>query len=205
MEKIPLWHHLLFVIPLGFGLLLTVASGLGMTGPDVEVDVDLETDADVGLEGEPSMGSALLEMMGVGRVPMTILMLSYTLLFGGLGQAAMSLLGGVLGKTAVYVAGAVAVLSASLGTGRLSSLLSRLLPSAESYASAPSDLVGTLGTAELPVSSEFGLARVKTSDGSLMKVRCVCEEGSIDKGGALLVLDFNSSNGIYLVEPSPFA
>ncbi len=221
------WQYLLFGVPLLFGLLLVLGAAVGVVSADLDLDLDADAntapdvdaepdvEADAGLtEGAPDDAqtgagpgsSSWPGIFGVGRVPLAIVLMSFSMLFGGFGLATLFLLGswlgtGWIGTCAVAI---VSLITALLLTSLLTAQLSRVLPATETYAMPASELLGELGRVELEVSRDFGVVNVASRDKALLKVRAISSGMPIAKGEQVLLVDFDPARGIYLVEPSPF-
>src|SRR5215212_7311883 len=109
------WWNLIFLLPALAALLylLLVASGTVDTGHDVDADLDADVDADLdtdaeamhGIEhnlggehehdGESPFGEAL-GFLGFGRVPLSIVVLTFCFLWGFAGWATNTILKGAL-------------------------------------------------------------------------------------------------------------
>ena len=81
-----------------------------------------------------------LALLGVGRVPISVLMISLCILFGASGILMLGVLDFAPAKA--YLGAAVVALT---GTGLLSELLASLIPKEESYYCLPEALVGCEG------------------------------------------------------------
>lgn len=203
------WHYLIFALPLGFGVLLTLTGSLGLGSAEAELDAELDADGEATPAGEGGgSGSALgglLALLGIGRVPLNVVLLSLCFLFGGMGSATLLAEQGALGAAGIYVALAVASLSALLGTSFLARIVARLLPSVETYANTPEQLVGTTGTVEVRVSPSFGVVTVLAEDGALHRLHCVSAESDLAKGTEVLLVDFDSERHRYEVVSCPLS
>jgi len=166
---------LLFALPIVLAILLGAGalSGLGDVGdgPDLEVDHDGD------------VAHPVLELLGIGKAPLMVLLSAGLLGFGAIGL-------GVSALTSSWIALAVALVAAPVSMGLLGRLLGRTLPTSESYAVDHDALIGRIGVARLRVETDFGVAQVRDQHGSLHEIRCRAEE-PVAAGETLVVVGFD--------------
>ncbi len=135
------------VLMLAIGLI--EALGLGASGADLDLDLD----------------SGLLDWLGVGRVPLLILLVAFLAAFGGLGlagqQAALALTGAL---APVWIAIPAALVAALPATALLARGLARVMPHDETTAYEIDDLVGRAGTITVGRAREGSPARTRVID-----------------------------------------
>lgn len=126
---------------------LIEALGLGVGGLDLDLD------------------SGLLDWLGVGRVPLLVMLVAFLAAFGGLGltgqQVALALTGGLL-PPLVAVPAALAV--ALPVTALLARGLARVMPHDETTAWELDDLVGRVGTVVVGRAAAGSPARTRVLD-----------------------------------------
>lgn len=126
------------------------AFGLGTGGADIDLHLD-----DVGL----------LDWLGVGRLPLMVLLVAFLAAFGGIGlagqQIALALTGDLLPAWLAIPAALVAALPATAGLARL---LARIMPRDETTAWELDDLVGRAGTVTLGRAVAGSPARTRVLD-----------------------------------------
>ena len=151
------WQNLIFLLPmlaaLAYTLLMAAGLGFGDHGVAVDHDLDVGHDFDAGAEHDldtdhdashaghaASAGAmaSLLGLFGVGRAPLSILILSACVLWGAVGLA----LNVWLGTANMLRVSGLAALAAVLGTRLLAEGLAALMPSEESYYTTREELVG---------------------------------------------------------------
>jgi len=208
------WQNLVFLLPmlaaLGYTLLMASGLGSGAHGIDVDHDVDLdvghdldagvehnlETDHDVGHAFHPGALARLLGLFGVGRVPLSILILSACFVWGAVGLALNVWLGTadmlrVLGLTA---------LAAVLGTRLLAEGLAALMPGEESYHTTKEELVGLTGDVLYEVTLTSGAVRLRDPTGNLLDLDCRIHSGDGIKAAQRVVLDeYDPSADVFFV------
>ncbi len=198
------WHTLVFILPLGIGLALLFGSAAGLADFGGDLDVDADADADADGETETSWFAAALSLLGVGRVPLSILLMTAAFTFGGVGLVVKALFAAALGPNAAAgVALGIALLATPVLTGAAAHWLARLLPSTETYASPMDALVGKTGVATLDISRDFGIAHVTDEDGTQMRIRCRTYDGAIEAGSPVLVTEYDSDQHEFTVAKSP--
>jgi hypothetical protein len=206
---------LIFTIPILVGVLLVIGSALGLSDFGTDLDLDADADADVELDADvdadveadhgPHLGHGALELLGFGKVPLSVLITVATFLFGGLGICTTIAFASVLPHATVraLVALVVATSGTFILTGAAARLLARLIPSTETYAPTHWELLGASGTAELDIDPQFGLANIRDNTGSLIKIRCRSYDKKIPKGSEVLVTDYDPERDVYTVDLSP--
>lgn len=217
------WNNLIFLVPLGLALAYLFAYALsGWTfgdmdvdfdaDADVDVDADFDADADVEAEAEahaarPDIDAdsdvgqshgllASLTWLGVGVVPLSIVLMVLMLTFGIVGFATNQLLRDLLGVNGVWVALPVAVLLSFGITSGVSQLIARYMPMNESSARPMGALVGSRGTVVFAVSPEGGTVSVRDAGGDRYQVAARSRE-FIAAGSEVVLVEYR--NGLFNV------
>jgi membrane protein implicated in regulation of membrane protease activity len=143
-----------------------------------------------------------LHLLGIGKVPLTVVLTTWCFTFGVAGMISNEILQPILKVGAVYgtISLAVATFIAIVLTGRFAVMLNRIMPSNESYAITRRHLVGCEGVLELTTSTAFGRANVRTLNGDLHTVSCRTAEGELGTGTRVRVTGFDSEANTYTVE-----
>jgi len=222
------WQNLIFLLPIALGalylLLMAMGTGFGEQG-DVDVDQDaglaLEQDMDVdqgvefdqggdvdhGLEtahagdGHVHAGAlgSFLGVLGIGRVPLSILMMSYCFVWGAVGLVCITL----LGASKVWSAVVIAAVAAVLVTRHLATGLAWLIPSVESHYTPPRQLVGLTGKVLLEVTETSGRVRLHDERNNLRDLPCRVPHGAppIPADHAAVLLRYDAQGQVFVVEP----
>ncbi len=214
-------QNLIFIIALFVGIVLVLGNAFGVMGHDAEHDVDHDVDHDVEHEhagGEHDheghhehqerMFLRALSLLGIGKVPFSVVWMTAALVFGGAGIVLNTVLAPVLLAPWIYgwlsFAGAIVTMVAV--TGNFARIVHRLMPTTETYIGKRSDLVGCTGTLVLTADDTRGLANVHDPRGNLLQVTCRAMNGStIPSGAKVTVVDYMQENNIYVVEISSAA
>jgi membrane protein implicated in regulation of membrane protease activity len=219
------WWNLIFLLPALAALLYLVllASGTVDTGHDLGADLDADVDVDADADTVPthdvehSLGAEhdhadsrfgeALGFLGFGRVPLSIILLTFCFLWGFAGWATNTILKGAVDQPAVFVwvSLAVATVVAVFGTRSLARGLARILPSTESYGSSERDLVGRLATVRDQITEHQGRAQLYDAHGTLQEVpvRIKPGETEIPSRTEVLLLSYDRQHGVYYVLADP--
>lgn len=236
------WWNLIFVVPFLVAVLylaVSVVSGLGFGDGDVDGDADVETDADADVdteveveadgdieadadtdgdadadtdhEGVPLYMTAL-SWLGLGRVPLTLMLMAMLLGWGLVGFAANRLLWEDMQQRGAaeqlpMISIPVAAVGSLLLTALFAQLMGRWLPLNESYVSRRHELLGLVGEAVLPINREFGMAFVRDERGDGFQVPCRLSKDAqpIDKGAKVRLVGYNGKQKLFYVQPSDSA
>jgi membrane protein implicated in regulation of membrane protease activity len=215
------WWNLIFLLPALAALLYLalLATGTVSAGGDADADLDADFDTDApsvhGIEhslgGEHEQaGSRLgeaLGFLGFGRVPLSIILLTFCFLWGFAGWASNTILKGAVDRPVLFVWPSLAVATAAsvLGTRSLARGLARLLPSTESYGSSERDLVGRLAKVRDPITARQGRAQLYDAHGTLQEVpvRIKPGEAEIPARTEVVLLSYDKGRGVYYVLADP--
>ena len=160
-------HNLPFAIAMGLMVLLALVQLLGLgdwgVGADLDVDPDIGADADASLQ--PGMVEGLLTLLGMGRVPLTIWLALFLLMFAGIGLSVQELATSLTGAPlyswlAALIAGAAAVPV----TGVLARPLGAILPKDHTTAVSTASLIGRRATITDGVARTGSPARARVRD-----------------------------------------
>ena len=212
MEQLLLWYNLIFILPFGLAVLYLLIMSFGILpidvgfGVDHDVDVDIDHDVDLDHDLDHDVGAdgafKALSILGVGRVPLSIIIIAMLLLWGALGWLTNSVLEELILTSRAYAAisMAVALVGSLLLTSLLSKVLVRFVPTSETYASSFHDLIGHVGTALHVVDDKFGRVRVLNAHNTLIDVTCVVdtEEQAIPEGSKVLLYDYDPEERRFL-------
>ena len=203
------WYNLVFLIPIAVGLVLIAGSALGLghdAGHEVGHDVHHDVGHGHGHDGhhESSFAKAL-SLIGIGRAPLMVVLMMMSLLFGGIGFASNTLLAPVLRTPYVYfwLSLAAAFFGMVILTAKLARFIAKVMPSTETYSITKQDLVGSSGELMLPADTTTGLAQVSDHEGNVHNITCRTYEGSLPKGGKVLVVDYKEEGDLYVVAAMP--
>ncbi|MCS6777908.1 MAG: DUF1449 family protein [Chloroherpetonaceae bacterium] len=192
MELI-LWQNLIFFIPLVTGALYALAlavSGVGDTDAG-----ELEGDGEV--EAGPGLWSGMLDFLGVGRVPLSILLTGLLLVWGASGLICNLF----VGVHRVWISLLCATVMSVFGARVIGQGVARVVPSEESYHATRAELWGETGLALYSVHGQGGTVRVRDRFGHLLDLECRTFPGeeSIPAGSQVRLEEYDPERDVYLV------
>lgn len=224
------WYNLIFLLPLGWPVMYVLMMAFGLSwgetdadvepeldaGTDVGVEADVEGDVDADVEadveGDAGAGHALheagaiervLTFFGVGKVPVSILVMSFCFLWAFAGMGCNWLLGKNAGGAAgvVWVSVAVAGMVSMIGTRWFAKVLGRLIPSVETYGTSKRELIGLQGEVLYEITADSGNARLRDEYGNLRDVSCRVSPGepNIPVGVKVVLLRYDKAADAFAV------
>jgi len=157
----------------------------------------------------PSLTLRLLSVLGLGKVPVSILMTCLMVIFGATGLIANGLFSHVLpwswGPTVYFwpSLGSALLVSFTL-TGTVAKGLSRIMPTTETYASGPEDLIGSVGIAVFPLRvGHKGVVNARDPGGTVQRIAAVPMDGDVPKGAEVIIVRHHREGDYYDVSASP--
>jgi hypothetical protein len=177
---------------------------------DVDANVDADADSDPDPVGHHSSSAArnalgALAWVGVGRVPLSLVLMVLMLTWGFIGFVTNQFLRDEVSRQWLIplVSLPVAAVVSLLATRLLARGMSRLMPTEETYARRRKDLLGEVGEAIYPIDERFGMAAVRDDRGNLYQVPCRVESGRlpIAKGEKVLLVSYEANRNIFHVMP----
>ena len=216
------WWNLIYVIPFGLALVyLGVYAVSGLTfGEDLEidhdvdhdVDIDVDADADADADGDAEVGGggshalmAALGWLGVGRIPLSLVLMVLLLTWGGIGFAVNQLARPFAHPPALAALASIpaAFFGAMLCTRGVSRFVGAYLPTNETYAKKRAELLGSFGSAVFDISQTFGVASVRDDRGNRHQVNCRVAPGrpALPKGSRLILVGYDPQTQFYQVVP----
>lgn len=202
------WQYLIFELPALAAVLFVLLMGYGgldFGETDVDLDVDLEHDGhvdhDVDLVDSGLMSRAL-SVLGVGKVPVSIIIMTFCLIWGFTGFFSNRILEGILPLPIIYgpISMGVAFFAAMFMTGAVSGVMSKLMPKTETYATTPADLVGKRGVVLYTVSQTAGTIRVRDAYRNLLNLSArSTSEDVFGPDEKVVIIGYNDAEKTYQV------
>ncbi|HET8887663.1 MAG TPA: hypothetical protein VFQ41_02070 [Candidatus Angelobacter sp.] len=152
--------------------------------------------------GSQDILSRLLSILGVGKVPLMLLLSIFCLIWGASGVVANQIFATMLRTPALYVwpSMACAFLISYASTSGLSQFISRMTPQLETYGTEEELLVGRIARAAYQLDARPGSAFLLDDQQNRVQVRCRTHDGSVIPGGAeLLLLEYDPASRIFTV------
>jgi len=150
------------------------------------------------------IGSRLFSILGIGKVPLMLVLSIFCLIWGATGVAGNQIFARVLRAPALYVWPSMicAFLISYASTSALSQLISRMMPQLETYGTEEELLVGRIARAAYDLGARPGSAFLLDDQQNRIQVRCRTHDGSVIPGGAeLLLLEYDAPSRIFTVAP----
>lgn len=184
----------------------------GDSDQDSDGDGDGDSDDDSDADGDGDADNpftAILDFMGVGRVPMTIFLLLFTMVFGLSGWVSTRLIfGDTLTPFFPFVLGVWLAVFAWSGfiTGRLARLMAQFVPSTTTTATQRDQLVGRVARVSSPhVDTKYGQVKVRDAGGTLLTLFAItpADEFPITRDSEVILVEFDPQRKLYTVVPVP--
>lgn len=223
MEKLLLWHHLVFYISVIVGVLLAIGSAFGLHLGDFDHDLDGDHDVDADsdhdynehqnstvLDSSPRMAKEkssvwkrFLAAFWFSRAPIIIVLMLFSLCFGGIGMISNQVMENFYPKFFYApISFIVAIVGTMLVVGVITRLLAKYAPSVETYVIQQGDVVGKTGVLIVSTSSKFGMVQINMGKDLLQK-QCRSEGESLSEGETVVVTKLDKELNVLVVAKSP--
>lgn len=221
------WYNLPFTALLGLSIFVAVLQLSGLGGDDdshgdadadgdldhdVDMDHDLDHDLDHDVDHDVDHGGdaghgegfSILSFIGVGKVPLLVVLLILFSSVGLLGWLMHGIIQGVLGMFPgflILVTLPVATVGGSVITSRTARFIGQLIPPLTSTASRAQTLVGMTGTVTSPfVDEKYGMVHLRDRGGTLISLFCTTDElPPIPRGEQVLLVSYDPTGKRYQV------
>jgi hypothetical protein len=148
--------------------------------------------------------------LGIGRVPVSIVLLVLLLSWGAIGFCSNQVLRQRIADPARigFISIAVALVGSALTTRGTTRLVARVLPDGETYAVRRHQLLGAIGTAVSVITANFGLVAVHDEHGHLFQVPARTRGDGIEipKGANVRLVAYTAKDRTFhVIEYTPAA
>lgn len=199
------WTYWVFYGSMGASVLMVAANFLGIfdmeMDHDVDHDVDVDHDIDADHDHDGGVNLNLLSLLGIGKVPLSILLMTWLMVFGMAGTTVNMASGSWLpghGVISLFIAFAAALVVG----GVVARFVGKHIPSTETYTVSKEDLIACNGVASTTVTTSSGSADIQDDGGSRHRVSAVTVSGEIQRGTKVHVISYGGDNS-YVVEQLP--
>lgn len=146
--------------------------------------------------------SRIIMLLGIGQVPVTLIIGVFLLCWGAFGLLANQLFG-ILHYPGIYIWPSLAVtfVVSSAVTRSMAAIVGRLLPGEETYGVTRFELIGSLGKAVYPTTENTGTVDISDRYGTVHRVQAKVEseKETIPAGGDCIVVDFDEQDKRFIV------
>lgn len=207
------WPFLLaLLIGLGYAIIEMLFGGLGLADADGDVatpegDLDADLDADGVADRAGGLILSSLAWLGMGKVPLSILIMVMLISFGSAGLLANAIAADTIGITwvAFPLSLGIALVVAPSVTHIIGGWLARNLPGDSSTAAKSGGFTGDVGLAASTITARSGLVCLPEDGGrpQIIVNACVVEGGdTIPRGTNVLLTAYIAERNTYIVTPT---
>lgn len=149
-----------------------------------------------------SSPSRIIMLLGLGQVPITLLIGVFLLCWGAFGLLSNQFFG-ILKYPPIFIWPSLAVtfVASATITRSMAAIVGRMIPQEETYGVSRAELCGSLGKTVYAVSESAGTVDIKDRFGTVHRVQAKVEkkEESIPAGSDVIVVDFDDEDKRFIV------
>jgi hypothetical protein len=172
---------------------------------DVQADADTDADTDGDAhDSQPSGALWALSWVGVGLIPLSLILLILMLSWGAIGFTALQIQHDRPINQSIAISIAAAGAGSLVITHLLASILGRTLFAPQSAARRRHEILGSLGEAMYPIDEKFGMVCGRDDSGELFQVPCRVEQGQkpIAEGEPVQLVAYTAKDEMFFVVPA---
>ncbi|MFH1667473.1 MAG: hypothetical protein ABH884_00410 [Candidatus Komeilibacteria bacterium] len=215
------WQYLIFVLPfLGalFYLMLSATGLIAAEGVDLDHDFDhdvdldhdfdhdVDHDHDIGIEHDPTFALRVLSILGVGKVPLSLLIMTFCFIWGFVGIVCNNSFKNILIFPIAYtwISVIVTLIITITLTRLLASSIAKIMPSTESVSVKPKDYIGKGAKTRYTVTEKNGAATT-VLDMQHLQFSCRIKPGQepIPANTEVIIMSYDSEARVYYVDVNP--
>lgn len=217
------WWNLPFMLSLALGVLYLVPMALGghHDGGDADTDADLhdvgiahhdidhDADHDISHDADHDVGAIAkaFSIVGVGKVPLSMILISLFFLWGFIGVASNTLFAEMMRPEVFFWPSfALASVGSVFFTRLIARGLARIMPTFESYAVSPRQLIGKTADVRYAITDCSGTATLYDEYKNFREVSCRVRDGEEPIAqGKVVLMEYDQADHVYVVRPDPAA
>ncbi|MFA5187813.1 MAG: hypothetical protein WC460_00440 [Patescibacteria group bacterium] len=225
------WYNLIYVVPFCLGVILLILQtiGLGETGLDHDVDQDIDhdidhdiecdadSDADSGTDHDAEHGHDVESdqdslfwkvalLMGIGKVPLSIIMMTFCFVWGFVGYMLTAFAQTILRTPFLFFPPVflATLIIAVFATGYVAKAVARIMPKTSTFTTTVKDLVGKVGESLYPIDQDHGTIRVTDQFGNLQQYAAYTSGGVYIPGNTqILLVNWDEQRDAFFVTVLP--
>lgn len=210
------WQNLVFVLPMAFALILlgvSVFGGEHHHGSHDVSDHSLTHDVDgYGAASHESESASILnwvmDVLGIGKVPLSILVFTWCMLFGFIGLLLehfilLMMVPGSLPN--VLASGLIAFFSAGIITSLLARIIGKFLPRFESYSERKQDFINREAEVRYTITARSGTVTLVDRYGNLQQLQVYLDHSwkeNIPPHTKVILLSYDAAEDAFSAIPS---
>lgn len=210
------WQNAIFAASIVFWLIYLFISLMGSGGDDaltsheIDKDIDLhhmDKDIDIHHGNSPQEGFSLLSYLGIGRCPVSIVLMLLGVSWGFVGlvcNGVFHALWVIPPLLYFWISATIALIIALPFTSFMSRIIARIMPRKGTTAISLESLVGKTGESSVTIDSKSGRVRVRDDYNSLHNIYCRTspEDNPIPPNKEVLILS-RGTDGFFVVKIKP--
>lgn len=152
---------------------------------------------------DDNFGNRIMNILGLGQIPITLLIGIFMLTWGAFGMITNRFLEGIMKFPLIYIWPSLGItfITSLFFTRIMTAVVARIMPQTETYGISRLELVGSFGHTIYPVSEKAGTVDIKDTYGTVHRVQAKTESSdeTISSGQEVLIIDFDEEDKRFIV------
>lgn len=207
------WYNLIFTLPFSLALMYVLIMASGALHFEHEIGVDTDVDHDISLDGhdlahDTGYGfSDILSLLGLGKIPLSLIIISFSFIWGFSGVVMNKILSGIINYPQVFIipSSIGAFVASFIGTRYLAIGLSKVMPTTETYSAKPDDFIGKTAKVRFKITDRFGTVTLLDQFNNFHELSCRVKPGEkeISSGDMVVLVGRDEQKNIFYVRHDP--